>query len=134
MIRVLQATGSVRSMVVTGDAGLDELSTTGPSVIHDLQYGRITTRVFDPTEVGLQLADPVDLVGGDAATNAAISRRLFDGEQGPVRDIVVLNAAAGLVVADVVEDMEAGVASASAALDGGGPAELLERLIAFTNA
>ncbi len=132
MIRVLQATGSVRSMVVTGDAGLDELSTTGPSVIHDLRYGQITTRMFEPAEVGLALANSVDLVGGDAAANAVIIRRLFDGELGPVRDIVVLNAAAGLVVADVAEDLEEGVAAASAALDRGGPGELLDRLIAFS--
>lgn len=128
MIAVLQATGSERALVVHGDGGLDELTTTGPSKMLRLEAGEITEVVVEATDFGLARATPEDLAGGDAAANADIARRMFDGEQGPKRDIVVLNAAAGLVAAGVADDLAAGVAAAASAIDDGRAAAKLAAL------
>jgi anthranilate phosphoribosyltransferase len=128
MIRVLQATGSVRSLVVHGDGGLDELTTTGPSKMLSLEGGEITEIAVDAAALGLAPATPEDLAGGDAAANADIARRIFAGEPGPKRDIVVLNAAAGLVAAGIVDELEAGIESAAAAIDDGRAAAKVEAL------
>lgn len=119
MIRVLQATGSIRSLVVHGDGGLDELTTTGPSRMLSLEDGEITEIAVDPEALGLAPATAADLAGGDAAANADIARSIFAGEPGPKRDIVVLNAAAGLVAAGLAEDLGAGIEQAEAAIDDG---------------
>jgi anthranilate phosphoribosyltransferase len=130
MIRLLRATGSERALVVHGDGGLDELSTTGPSRVLSLENGEITELTVDATELGLALATADDLAGGGAATNATIARRILDGEAGPKRDIVVLNAAAGLVAAGVADDLADGVIRAAAAIDDGRAAAKLAALVA----
>lgn len=132
MAAVLAATGSVRAMVVTGDGGLDELSVTGENTIHHIVHGEVTTATLKPGEVGMAEADPAALHGGDAAANAAIARRIFDGEQGAQRDIVVLNAAAGLVVAGVASDLVDGCERAAAAIDSGAAAAKLASLVSLT--
>lgn len=125
MVDVLDATGSDRSWVVTGHGSLDELSTAGPTNVRQLIDGEQTRFTVNPSDHGIS-APPVDaLDGGDAATNAAIFRRLLDGENGPVRDIVTLNAAAGLVVADVASDLDAGLELANQAIDSGAVGEKL---------
>ena len=130
MVDVLRATGSEASWVVTGDGNLDELTTSGPSTVHRLENGEISTVTVDPQALGL--AKPADgaLDGGDAATNAAILKRVFAGEAGAVRDIVVLNAAAGLVVAGVATDLEDGLAKSTAAIDSGEAQGKVDALIA----
>jgi anthranilate phosphoribosyltransferase len=135
MIRLLRATGSERALVVHGEGGLDELSTTGPSRVLSLENGEITELTVDATELGLATADADDLAGGDAGTNATIARRILDGEAGPKRDIVVLNAAAGLVAAGLVaagvaDDLADGVIRAAAAIDDGRAAAKLAALVA----
>jgi len=122
MAETLRATGSVRSLVVHGDGQLDELSTTGPSLVVSLDDGHISEFEVDATDLGLAPATPDDLVGGDAAANAEIAARVFGGERGAVRDIVMLNAAAGLVAAGLVDDLAAGVEAAGAAIDDGSAA------------
>ena len=119
MAETLRATGSVRSLIVHGDGGLDELTTTGPSRIVSLDDGTITEIEVDAVDFGLARVAPGDLAGGDAAANADIANRMFSGEAGPARDIVVFNAAAALVAAGVVDDLGAGVEAASAAIDDG---------------
>lgn len=119
MIRVLQATGSTRALVVNGDGGLDELSTTGPSRMLSLDNGEIREVAVDAAALGLAPATADDLAGGDAAANAAIATAMFAGEPGPKRDIVVLNAAAGLVAAGIAADLAAGIDQAAAAIDDG---------------
>ena len=96
MAAVLQATGSERTMVVHGDGQLDELTTTGPSHVVELRDGDIREYDVTPAEVGLAQATADDLLGGDAEANAKIFNEILDGQQGARRDIVVLNAAAGL--------------------------------------
>ncbi|MEM9467032.1 MAG: anthranilate phosphoribosyltransferase [Actinomycetota bacterium] len=119
MAETLRATGSVRSLIVHGEGGLDELTTTGPSRLVSLDDGEIVEMEIDATDYGLARVRPDDLAGGDAEANAAIARAMFAGETGPARDVVVLNAAAGLVAAGVVDDLAAGVAAAQAAIDDG---------------
>lgn len=129
MAETLRATGSVRSLIVHGDGGLDELTTTGPSKIVSLDDGDITEIEVDATDFGLARATPDDLAGGDAAANAEIAVRIFAGERIPARDIVVLNAGAGLVAAGVAGDMAAGVEAAAAAIDDGSAAAKLAALV-----
>lgn len=128
MAETLRETGSVRSMVVHGSGDLDELTTTGPSWVVSLRDGEITEYELDATDFGLARVSPDALIGGDAATNAAIAHRVFAGEQGPVRDIVVLNAAAGLLTGGVVDDMGDGIEAAAAAIDDGSAAAKLAAL------
>lgn len=134
MIDVLRATGSESAWVVTGDGSLDELTTSGPAIVHQLQDGTITTGTIDPQALGLAKPNPGDLDGGDAAANAAIVARLFGGETGAIRDIVLLNAAAGLVVAGLATDLERGLEQGAAAIDSGAAQAKLDQLIAASAA
>ena len=129
MIRVLQANGAHHVMVVTGDGPLDELALTGPSQIHELVDGSIRTYAITPESVGLARVDTVAIDGGDAARNAALFAALLDGAAGPVRDIVALNAAAGLVVAGIATDLARGVDAACVAIDSGAAAAAHQRLL-----
>ena len=119
MAETFRATGSVRTLIVHGEGGLDELTTTGPSRIVSLEAGEITEIEVDATDFGLARVTDDDLAGGDALANAEISRRVFAGEASPARDIVVLNAGAGLVAAGIADDLGAGVEAAAAAIDDG---------------
>ncbi|MEM9202917.1 MAG: anthranilate phosphoribosyltransferase [Actinomycetota bacterium] len=128
LAETLRATGSVRSLVVHGDGDLDELTTTGPSWIVSLDEGEITETEIDATDYGLSRVTPDALAGGDATANAEIAARVLGGEAGPPRDIVVLNAAAGLVAAGVVASIGEGVEAAQAAIDDGRAAAKLAAL------
>lgn len=94
------------ALVFRGDDGLDELTTTGHSHIWEVCQGAITEHDVDPAELGLQRAALGDLIGGDAQHNAEVARRTLGGEVWPVRDIVLLNAAAGLVAYDLAQDAQ----------------------------
>ena len=128
MLGVLQANGATRAMVVFGHDGLDELTTTTTSTLLELRDGEIRETEVDPAALGLALADAVP-VGGDAAANADLAHRVLDGEAGPHRDIVLLNAAAGIVTAGLADDLVDGLARASASLDEGRASEVLDRLV-----
>ena len=119
MAAVLQATGSVRSLVVHGDDQYDELSTTGPNLVVDLNEGEVREYRVEAADVGLPSATHDQLRGGDTVTNARILAAVLAGEHGPKRDMVVLNAAAGLVVAGIADDLAEGVDAAAAAIDDG---------------
>jgi anthranilate phosphoribosyltransferase len=134
MAGVLRERGALRALIVHGGDGLDELTTTGPSSVVELRDGDITTWAIDPADLGLARADREDLVGGDAATNADLARRVLSGEHGPHRDIVSLNAGAGLVVAGMAADLADGVAQAQAAIDAGAAVATLNRLVEVSRA
>lgn len=134
MIGVLAARGCKRAMVVHGNDGLDELTVATTSRVVELQDGKIERYEIDPTSLGIAPASPESLVGGDAATNAEIVRRVLGGQQGPQRDIVCLNAAAGLVTAEAVDDLEGGLEMARISIDSGKAAAALDRLVAASNA
>ncbi|MFN0029355.1 MAG: anthranilate phosphoribosyltransferase [Acidimicrobiales bacterium] len=127
--QVLQRYGAERAMVVFGHDGLDELSTTAPSTIIELQNGELRRYDLDPTSLGLVPAVASDLAGGDAATNAAFARAILDGERGPHRDIVLLNAAAALTVAGMTENLAEGIERGKAAIDDGGARAALDQLV-----
>lgn len=129
MIGVLAANGAVRALVFYGHDGLDELSTASTSSVFELHDGEVRAYVVDPTQMGLVRAAPDELRGGDAAANADLGRRVLDGEAGAQRDIVVLNAAAGLVAAGLAGDLEAGLVAACESIDSGRAAGVLERLV-----
>ena len=134
MLGVLGANGARRAMVVYGDDGLDELSTTGPSTVHELigsADGRYETSKYrlDPRELGLAPATIDDLRGGDATFNAEAIRQVIAGEPSPHRDIAVLNAAAALVVVGRASDLSSGVSLACEVVDDGRAANILDSLI-----
>jgi anthranilate phosphoribosyltransferase len=134
MIGVLKANGTKRAMVVFGHDGLDELTTTTTSTVVELRDGEVRTFEVDPTALGLAASDATALHGGDAAANADLARRILDGETGPHRDIVLLNAAAGVVTAGLADDMATGLEMATASLDDGRAAGVLGRLVKASNA
>jgi len=130
MLGVMASNGCKRAMVVHGSDGLDELSTTGPSRVHELMPdGSIVHGVVDAESLGFPRATLDDLRGGDAQNNAQAVRRVLGGVQGPHRDISVLNAAAGLVVGGLAVDLGSGVELASAVLDDGRATVVLEGLV-----
>ena len=127
---VLAANGAERAMVVYGHDGLDELTTTTTSTVLSLEPGgSLRTFVVDPAELGLASTSPDALRGGSPAVNADLARRVLDGEAGPHRDVVLLNAAAGVVVAGLAEDLVEGLAVAAESVDSGRAGEVLERLV-----
>lgn len=134
MIGVLAANGAERALVVYGHDGLDELSTTTTSTVLELREGAVRTYVVDPADLGLRHARPADLKGADAAANADVARRVLGGERGPYRDIVLLNAAAGVVAAGLADHLAGGLEAATAAVDEGRAAAVLERLVTVSNA
>lgn len=133
VVGVLQERGAPRALVVTGDDGMDEFTTTTTSTVYELRDGAVTTSTFDPREVGLSLVSVEAIAGGGPEANAEIARRVFAGEQSAYRDIVCLNAAAGLFVAGVVDDIGTGLEKASTSIDSGAAAGVLDRLISAAN-
>lgn len=133
MALVLRNLGAERVWVVHGANGLDELTTTGRSQIVELKGGTLRPFEITPEEVGLPRAKLDDLRGGDGEENARLLRELLEGAKGPLRDIVLLNAAAALVIADKVPDFKSGIQSAARAVDTGRARAALEALIAITN-
>jgi anthranilate phosphoribosyltransferase len=122
------------ALVFHGDDGLDELTTTAPSTVWVVHGGTVSTARFDPAELGIARSRPADLVGGDAARNATVARDLLDGSPGPVRDTVLLNAAAALAAQagvpspdDLGPALADGYARADAAVESGAAAALLAR-------
>jgi anthranilate phosphoribosyltransferase len=129
MVGTLGRLGSRHVLAFHGDRGLDELSTSGPSRVYELVDGHTREWTIDPVELGLPVAPLEAVAGGSAEENAATIRSVLGGEAGPTRDIVLLNAAAGLVAADRAEDMAAGLTLAAESVDSGAARERLETLV-----
>lgn len=127
---VLAARGAEHALVVHGADQLDELTLSGPTHVREVRDGAVVGR-YDVAPGDFDLsAVPVDeMPGGTPDENAAIARAVFAGADGPARDIVALNAGAGLYVAGVADSLSAGVVVAAAALDAGAPATTLDRLV-----
>jgi anthranilate phosphoribosyltransferase len=120
--------GTTHAFVVHGHQGLDELALSGPSEIAVVRDATVSLDLITPEDFGLQRAPVAALLGGDAAQNATILHSVFQGEAGPRRDIVLLNAAAVLVVAGIAQDLRHGVVAAAKAIDSGAVAGLLGEL------
>lgn len=139
MLAVLVADGATHTMVVYGHDGLDELTTTDTSTVVSSWLDEAGERHerrdhVDPVALGLPRAAKAELLGGDPATNAEFARRVLDGEKGPRRDIVLLNAAAGLMVAGEAADFSSGLVIAGSALDDGRASARLARLVEVSHA
>lgn len=128
LAEVLRTLKSERAFVVHGLDGLDEITTTGPTRVSDLNDGAVTTYEIRPEDLGIQRSTPGDLAGGNAETNASILRRVLNGEPGPRRDIVVLNAAAAIVAGGAADDLQAGIELAGETVDSGRAMDKLEEL------
>ena len=126
--------GTERAFVVHGGGGLDEISLAGPTIVAEVRNGTVRRFSVTPEEFGVEPA-PLDAVrGGTAAENAVLIRRILEGEAGPSRDIVVINAAAALVAAGVSESFREAADMARSAIDSGAACRTLDSLKAFTNA
>lgn len=126
------AAREVQALLASGDDGLDELTTTTTSRVWEVRNGEIRASTFDPRSLGLDPPDPADLRGGDAEKNAETARRVLEGEKGPVRDAVTLNAAGALSTFDSLdqslpERLERHLATAEQAIDSGAATALLDR-------
>ena len=130
---VLRELGSDQALVVHGSDGLDEITLTGPTQVSELRDGQISTRQIHPENFGLQTVSAEALKGGDADCNAHILRGVLDGEEGPQRDVVLLNAAAAMVVGGRAEDITAGLEVARESIDSGKARQALDRLVEVSN-
>jgi anthranilate phosphoribosyltransferase len=124
--------GVERALVFYGHDGLDELTVTTTSTVHELRDGELTVYDVDPADFGIDHADIGALAGGDAAGNAEAVHKTLAGAAGPIRDVVTLNAAAALLVADLVPDLASGVERAGEILDDGSAAATLEAFVRVT--
>lgn len=126
------AVGTRRAFVVAAHDGIDEISTTGPTQLSELASGSVKTRDINPEDFGLPRVPAHALTGGDAIANAEILRRMFEGERGPHRDVVLANTSAALVAAEKAGNFLEGVEIAAEALDSGAARRTLAALVNFT--
>ena len=132
LAKVLKKLGSKQALLVHGDDGLDELTTTTSSKMSRLfETGVVKSSIVNPRDLGLPRASLDDLKGGTPEENARMAVEILKGELGPKRDIVVLNAAAGLMVGGVAADLQGGIALAGESIDSGRAFTVLEKLVAF---
>jgi len=124
--------GTERALVVSGDDGVDEISITGPTRIIEVSDGGTSEEFVSPADFDLERAELGDVAGGTPEENAAATRAVLEGEKGPRRDIVVLNAAAAILAGGKASDFGAGVEAAREAIDSGAAAAVLARLVSFT--
>lgn len=132
--QVLRRLGRERALVVAGYDGLDEISVCAPTQVTELRNGEIRTYDVEPEDLGLDRRSLDDIRGGDAAKNANMIRRVFEGEPGACRDIVLANAGACFYVAGRVGSLRDGVRLAAETIDSGAARRKLEQLIAATGA
>jgi len=134
LAQALRDLGAERAMVVHGREGLDEISISGPTLVAELHGGDIRTFEITPEDAGLERAPADGIKGGDAAFNAKALRALLEGAEGPYRNVVTLNAAAALIVADKAETLREGAALADESLRSGKALNALDTLIQATKA
>jgi len=128
MAEALAALGTDHSFIVHGHDGLDEITTTGPTDVYEVWTGRVAKHLWMPADFGVKRAFGEQLLGGDAARNAEIAREILGGTKGAMRDIVVVNAAAGLLAAGLAKDLRSGVEEAEKSIDSRAAARKLEQL------
>jgi anthranilate phosphoribosyltransferase len=129
----LLANRAIKAWVIHGSDGLDELTVTGPSFVAQIADGDLRSFEVTPEQAGLPRYELKDILGGTPEENAEAIHALFDGAPGAYRDIVLLNAAAALIVADRADDLKSGVAIARQAIDSGAARQTLAKLVAVSN-
>jgi anthranilate phosphoribosyltransferase len=112
---------------------MDEISTTGPTEILEVNAGAYLQYYILPIEIGVAVAKPEDLAGGDPASNARVARSVLTGEKGPARDIACLNAAAALSATGLADDIQDGIQRAAESIDSGKAAAVLDRWVEVSN-
>ena len=133
MAQVLKQLGAERAWIVHGSDGLDEITTTGATYVCELKNGEISNFEVNPNDIGIQVAQPQTLKGGDAVTNAGALGSVLAAQSGPFRNITLLNAAAALVVAGKADDLKAGAMMAVESIDSRNAAKALASLVKITN-
>jgi anthranilate phosphoribosyltransferase len=131
MAQVLRLLGLSRAMVVHG-AGLDEITTTGNTMVSELYAGDIRSYSLDCSTFGIAPATLTDIRGGDARENTRIICEVLDGERGPCRDIVLMNAGAAIYIGGRARDLHEGIVRAGTSIDSGNARTCLETLVAAT--
>ncbi len=132
MAGALATLGLRHGFVVHGSDGLDEITTTGPTLAYEIHDGKVERRELEPADFGVRTAKPEDLAGGDKSRNLEIANAVLAGGRGPARDIVLANAAAALLVAGKVDTLLEGVAVAVVSIDNGAARRKVEALARFT--
>ena len=133
LAQVLINLGVRRGMVVYGQDKLDEISASAPTTVCEFRDGWFKSYTITPEDFGFARCTKQDLVGGTPEENAAITRAILGGEQGPKRNAVLMNAGAALYIAGKAETLRAGVALAGELIDSGRALETLEKLIEVSN-
>ncbi|MHC4249356.1 MAG: anthranilate phosphoribosyltransferase [Planctomycetota bacterium] len=134
LAEVLAALGAESALVVAGDDGLDELSTTGPTTVSWVASGKVKTETLDAEKLGLPRAGLGDLRVEGPEESAEVIKNVLGGEKGPARDIVVLNAAGALMAADTSQDWKHALATAAESIDSGRAKAALGKLVEVSNA
>ena len=133
LANVLGNLGAKHAFVVHGTDGLDEMTNTDKTQISELKDGKVTTYFISPEDLGFERAKKDDLVGGNADDNVKITNEILNGQKGPKRDIVLINAAAALVAGGKAKDFREGVESASQAIDSGAARKKLDEIREVSN-
>ncbi len=133
MAAVLMRLGAEHALVVHGREGLDELSISGPTFVAESRNGRVSNYEIEPGDVGLKPSPIEAIAGGDPEQNASMIRSVLDGEEGPRRDVLLLNAGAGIFAADLASNMSDAVRLAADSIDGGGARAALASLVELSN-
>jgi anthranilate phosphoribosyltransferase len=133
LAQVLKNLGSESVWVVHGSDGLDEITTAGATYVAALENGAVRTFEITPEEVGIQRVKPEALRGGEASENAQALTDVLKGKKGAFRDVALLNAAAGLMVAGRAKDLKQAVALAATSVDSGEAEGRLQRLVSISN-
>lgn len=133
MAGALSRLGMTRGFVVHGSDGLDEITTTGPTLVFEVRNGSVTRRTLSPGDFGVPFSTPLDLRGGDAARNSEIARCLLNGARGPHRDIVLVNSSAALVACGQAADFHEGMRMAEQSIESGAALRAQQHLAEFTH-
>ena len=125
--------GAQHVFIVHGRDGLDEITTTNRTLVAEVKNGEVNQIDLDSTELGIDKANPDDLVGGEPEENATILKHILKGKRGPKRDIVLLNAAASIVAGQKAENLQDGITLAAESIDSGSAIDKLDQLVARTS-
>lgn len=131
--RVMSTMGVKHAMVVCGSDGMDEITVTGKTYVNEIKDGQILEYEIDPKDYGISYAEPEEIMGGGSEENAEIARKIFAGEKGAKRDIVVLNSAAGIYIGGKAKTYKEAVEIAKNTIDSGKAAEKLRQFVDATN-
>ena len=134
MANALAGLGTERSLIVHSRDGLDEVTTTGPTLVFEVAGTEVRSFEWTPADFGLPVAALSDLRGGDRSRNAEIARAVLDGAKGPHRDIVLVNSAAALLACGLASDLADGIAQSTHAIDSGAARQKLHQLAEFSRA